>query len=179
MGFSEAQLSAHPSLVMFCKENKFQMAIVSWRSQSDSEQRHGAAVHFSSCVATCRPRVTCRPTWPRLEICTCPHPQLGSRSRTLCITFIYCAGPHYSRRDNLLDIYLDILDARYLIFFCHTKYWPGSLQNTTYPPVVVAPLPLQSSLQIEHLLHQYLRCRRASSGARTICPSPHLQSCFS
>ena len=104
MGFSEAQLSAHPSLVMFCKENKFQMAIVSWRSQSDSEQRHGAAVHFSSCVATCRPRVTCRPTWPRLEICTCPHPQLGSRSRTLCITFIYCAGPHYSRRDNLLDI---------------------------------------------------------------------------
>ena len=68
MGFSEAQLSAHPSLVMFCKENKFQMAIVSWRSQTDSEQRHGAAVHFSSCVATCRPRVTCRPTWPRLHM---------------------------------------------------------------------------------------------------------------
>ena len=33
-----------------------------------------------------RPRVTCRPTWPRLDICTCP--QLGSRSRTLCITLL-------------------------------------------------------------------------------------------
>ena len=53
MGFSEAQLPALPSLVMFCKENKFQMALVSWRSQTDSEQRHGAAVHLSSCVATC------------------------------------------------------------------------------------------------------------------------------
>ena len=86
MGFSEAQLSAHPSLVMFCKENKFQMALVSWRSQTDSEQRHGAAVHLSSCVATCPAACHVPPHVATLDICTCP--QLGSRSRTLCITLL-------------------------------------------------------------------------------------------
>ena len=87
MGFSEAQLPAHPSLlVMFCKENKFQMALVSWRSQTDSEQRHGAAVHLSSCVATCPAACHVPPHVATLDICTCP--QLGSRSRTLCITLL-------------------------------------------------------------------------------------------
>ena len=174
MGFSEAQLPAHPSLlVMFCKENKFQMALVSWRSQTDSEQRHGAAVHLSSCVATCRPRVTCRPTCPRLDICTCP--QLGSRSRTLCITLLRWSPLQLQGQSPR---YLDaryVKKIKYIVFFyfCHTKYWPGSSQNITYPPVAVPPPPLQSRLQNEHLLHRYLRCRRASSGARTRCPSPH------